>query len=561
MRFKLAIILTLIIPNIMKSQNATATLENALSCSGQSVLVACNVTGFMDVAAMTIYIGYDTNEAEFVSLQNINPAVTGFLTTNASDGQIGIAYSNVNPFNLSSGKLFDLQFNFLGDSTSLPFNPGTEIANSSLEVIPLDTFPGSISNGFVIIDQPDTIQAYPDNDVMFTIASTGIVTYQWQENTGNGWNDLQNNQTYSGVTNDTLIVIDVPLSFNGYLFRCLVSAGNCSDTSGIALLEVATAYPSATLGTLLSCPENQVLEPLFVGDLFDMVEFTFIISYDPSNLEVLGYTNLNPAFVNNFSGIISPGTVTFHWEDINPVSIISGKLVDIMFDYHSQNNPVVFQSGTEVINSQSNAVDLTLTNGFINQYELPVITQQPQATTVTEGDDALFEVTATGATGYNWMISTDDGATWTDLTEGSPYFNVATPQLTISPTSLSMNGDLFECAVENENCAVLSNPAILSIDSLDFAGNMQRLPFDISVQPNPAHNKLNITLTEKCSDFEIYIYGIQGELIFSRVEKGNSADAITIDLSGLSNGLFLLEMTGKYQNKQFIDTRKILKSN
>ena len=249
MRFNLAIILILIIPHVMKSQNATATLENELSCSGDTVLVAMDVTDFIDVAAMTIYVGYDTNQAEFLSLQNINPAITGFLSANAANGQVGIAYSSVNSFTLTSGKLFDLRFGFSGDSTLLPFNPGTEIANSNLELIPLDTYPGSISNGMSIIDQPDSVQAYPDNDVMFFVTATGNITYQWQENTGNGWNNLQNNSTYSGVNSDTLNIYDVPLSFDGFTYRCLLSAGNCSDTTQVALLEVAVAYPSALLGS------------------------------------------------------------------------------------------------------------------------------------------------------------------------------------------------------------------------------------------------------------------------------------------------------------------------
>ncbi len=81
--------------------------------------------------------------------------------------------------------------------------------------------------------------------MIFRVTSLGIPDYQWQENTGSGWNDLQNNQIYSGVNNDTLTIYDVPLSFNGYTYRCLLSAGNCTVISDTALLEVALAFPGS----------------------------------------------------------------------------------------------------------------------------------------------------------------------------------------------------------------------------------------------------------------------------------------------------------------------------
>ena len=67
MRIKIVILILLLQPMIMKSQNATATLGNITSCAGENVLVPLDVTNFNDVGAMTIYIGYDTNAAEFLS--------------------------------------------------------------------------------------------------------------------------------------------------------------------------------------------------------------------------------------------------------------------------------------------------------------------------------------------------------------------------------------------------------------------------------------------------------------------------------------------------------------
>ena len=46
--------------------------------------------------------------------------------------------------------------------------------------------------------------------------------YQWQVNTGNGYDSLSNNSNYSGVHSNTLQLMNIPSSFFGYKYRCLV---------------------------------------------------------------------------------------------------------------------------------------------------------------------------------------------------------------------------------------------------------------------------------------------------------------------------------------------------
>src|SRR3954470_2110613 len=52
-----------------------------------------------------------------------------------------------------------------------------------------------------------------------------------------------------------------------------------------------------------------------------------------------------------------------------------------------------------------------------------VFTQQPSATTVCEGSNASFTITATGSgtLTYQWQVSTDAGATWSGVANGSLY--------------------------------------------------------------------------------------------------------------------------------------------
>ena len=74
----------------------------------------------------------------------------------------------------------------------------------------------------------------------FKVTATGSsLVYQWQLNTGSGWNNLVNNSTYSGVSTPNLELANVYYSMNGYQYRCMVT-GICSPiaTSAVATLTV-----------------------------------------------------------------------------------------------------------------------------------------------------------------------------------------------------------------------------------------------------------------------------------------------------------------------------------
>jgi hypothetical protein len=564
MRIKIVILILLLQPVIMKSQNATATIGNITSCAGESVLVPFDVTDFNDVGAMTIYIGYDTNAAEFLSIQNINPDIPGSLSFNAMNGQVSIAYSYVTPFYITGEKLFDLSFSFLGDSTLLPFNPGTEIANSNLEIIPLDTYTGSISNSIQLINQPDSVQSYPDNDVTFKVTSLGSPNYQWQENTGSGWTDLQNNDVYSGVNTDSLTIYDVPLSFNGYIYRCELTADECTVISDVALLEVALAFPAATLGYISSCPENTILEPVLVGDFFDVIEFTFNISFDTTSLDFLQIENIHPGLIPGnltVSPLLNPPGLVIHWNHTTPVSIISDKLFDLKFDYDSQSHVFAFEDGTVVLNSFSNPINITLNNGAITQYALPLITSQPQNDTVIELQVASFSVEASGTDNYLWLVSTDDGNSWTDLTNTPPYTNVNTPVLTISPAVYSMNEYQYACLLGNEFCTVFSTAALLVVDTLTYI-NIHEGKFTVQVYPVPFKDKIHLSLPDGSPYSQISIFNTDGIRLFSaNIRQQLNQAEVELDLSSLSNGLFLLKLTGTLNGKTVTEQKKIIKTN
>ena len=97
----------------------------------------------------------------------------------------------------------------------------------------------------VIVEQPQEAEVCVnvDNARFIVVASGGELSYQWQENSGSGWQNINDGGIYSGATNDTLLISLPPSSMNTYQYRCVVSSGCPPDvTSNSVLLNVSAIY-------------------------------------------------------------------------------------------------------------------------------------------------------------------------------------------------------------------------------------------------------------------------------------------------------------------------------
>lgn len=57
-------------------------------------------------------------------------------------------------------------------------------------------------------------------------------SYQWQQNTGNGFQNINNSNIFSGSQNAALVIDHAPTNWAGYLFRCVVNtSGGIVTTS------------------------------------------------------------------------------------------------------------------------------------------------------------------------------------------------------------------------------------------------------------------------------------------------------------------------------------------
>jgi len=75
--------------------------------------------------------------------------------------------------------------------------------------------------------------------------------FQWQVNTGAGFNNVTNGSYYSGANTDSLILSGIPSSFYGYQFRCIAD----SDTSDVFIINFSNTWTGA-ISTAWEDPGN-----------------------------------------------------------------------------------------------------------------------------------------------------------------------------------------------------------------------------------------------------------------------------------------------------------------
>jgi hypothetical protein len=94
---------------------------------------------------------------------------------------------------------------------------------------------------------PATTTVCEGANTSITVVATNAVSYQWQVDNGGGFTNITNNATYSGATTATLNITATPLSFNGYVYRCIATNGTGPTNSTNGSLSVTPLPVNPTL--------------------------------------------------------------------------------------------------------------------------------------------------------------------------------------------------------------------------------------------------------------------------------------------------------------------------
>jgi hypothetical protein len=106
----------------------------------------------------------------------------------------------------------------------------------------------TVSSQATIIEPAQVVVSSPkDTTVLIQtkaelVASTNQTAskYQWQSNTGTGYQNLENVFQYSGVKTSKLTIDNITLANHNQPFRCIIETNGCFDTTAIAVLSVRT---------------------------------------------------------------------------------------------------------------------------------------------------------------------------------------------------------------------------------------------------------------------------------------------------------------------------------
>lgn len=97
-----------------------------------------------------------------------------------------------------------------------------------------------------------------------------------------------------------------------------------------------------------------------------------------------------------------------------------------------------------------------------------VIDEQPENKSVCEFQNTIFAVVATSISDYQWQISTNYGASWTDLVNNATYSGVNSSSLTVSNVLKSMNAYQYRVFLRRtgNSCGLYSKAVTLAILAL-----------------------------------------------------------------------------------------------
>lgn len=264
-------------------------------------------------------------------------------------------------------------------------------------------------------------------------SGTGIA-YQWQVifPSSGGWINVVDGGVYTGATTPTLNFTAVPASFDGYVYRCIIS-GTCSPsvTTGYALLTVNATLPITAQPSKSTVTCNGVSTSMSVNS-------------NAANVTYQWQVNDGTGFVNTTDGAAYSGSATKMLNILTPGLSADGYKYRCILN----NGCAANTSDTSVLTVQA----------------APVVTADPVNSHVCQHTPTSFSVTATGAgLTYQWQVN--DGSSWANVPVSTAYSGNNSATLNVQNPQPSQNGYVYRCVVKG-NClpSDTSLTATLTVD-------------------------------------------------------------------------------------------------
>ncbi|NCW94862.1 MAG: hypothetical protein EBW79_07790, partial [Actinobacteria bacterium] len=229
---------------------------------------------------------------------------------------------------------------------------------------------------------------------------------------------------------------------------------------------LAPPPPTVVIGQVSGCRGSVVTVPITVTNFTNIGAVSLDLNYDAA---ALTYTGFNSAGLTGNLIVNSPvgGRVLVSWFSLTSSNIGNGLMMNMTFTVNgssavSWNLAVAGQC--ELADGNGDVIaNAVFTSGSVTATGPQITTQPAGSLTLNAGSSGSLSVVASGATGYQWQVSTG-GGTFTNLTNGSGYSGVTTSTLGIVATA-GMNGNQYRVLVSDGTCPdVASSASTLTVN-------------------------------------------------------------------------------------------------
>ncbi|TCZ75457.1 hypothetical protein E0485_17140, partial [Paenibacillus albiflavus] len=299
--------------------------------------------------------------------------------------------------------------------------------------------PDAASNGATLtVNSPPSIIAQPSSSTIaaggnttFSVLASNTTGYQWQVDQGAGYTNISNGAPYSGATTATLTITGATARMNGYIYRVIASGLATPDAASNGATLTVNSPPS-----IIAQPSSSTIAA--GGNTTFSVLASNTTGYQWQVDQGAGYTNIS-------NGAPYSGATTATLTITGATARMNGYIYRVI------------ASGLATPDAASNGATLTVNSP-------PSIIAQPSSSTIAAGGNTTFSVLASNTTGYQWQV--DQGAGYTNISNGAPYSGATTATLTITGATARMNGYIYRVIASGlATPDAASNGATLTVNS------------------------------------------------------------------------------------------------
>jgi uncharacterized repeat protein (TIGR03803 family) len=191
------------------------------------------------------------------------------------------------------------------------FNSGT-YTHSYLDTngcISADTLVFNLANETWLI-QPQNFIADINTVAVFVAEALGGISFQWQTNTGSGFQDITDGGQFDGATSDTLTISAVDILNDNQEFRCIVTSNLCTDTLSASVLNINIissifSIDKSSLVTIFPNPSNDKITIKFCEEC--SFEDNILIIYNSVGQRIKKYSNLQKEIQIDVDNLFTKG--------------------------------------------------------------------------------------------------------------------------------------------------------------------------------------------------------------------------------------------------------------